>query len=111
MAGQQAPDHPWSPEVCATIRQMAYDAGPESYLRQQNAMRNRIDSRPGLGAIACPTTIIHGREDPTWPLENGEELADLIPGAQLSVIDQCGHFATLDQPEATTACIRAWLTA
>ncbi len=105
----QSPTHPWSPEVLATVRQMVHEAGPECFFRQQDAMRNRVDSRDSLEAISCPTIVIHGRDDQSWPLENGEELTHLIPGARLSIIENSGHFPTLDQPEQTTAALRDWL--
>lgn len=105
----QSPAHPWSPEVLDTVRQMVHEAGPECFLRQQNAMINRVDRRDSLAAISCPTIVVHGRDDQSWPLENGEELARLIPGARLSVIENCGHFPTLDRPTETTEALRAWL--
>jgi pimeloyl-ACP methyl ester carboxylesterase len=105
----QSPAHPWSPEVLETIRQMIHEAGPNCFFRQQDAMKNRIDSRDSLAAISCPTIVIHGRDDQSWPLENGEELAQLIPGARLSVIENCGHFLTLDRPTEATEALRAWL--
>lgn len=105
----QSPAHPWSPAVLETVRQMIYEAGPDCFFRQQDAMRNRVEMRDSLAAISCPTIVIHGRDDQSWPLENGEELAQLIPGARLSVIENCGHFPTLDQPEQTNAALRDWL--
>lgn len=105
----QSPAHPWSPEVLVTVRLMIHEAGPKCFLRQQNAMINRVDLRDSLAAISCPTLVIHGRDDQSWPLENGEELARLIPGARLSVIENCGHFPTLDRPTETTEALRAWL--
>ena len=105
----QSPSHPWSPELLETVRQMVHEAGPECFFRQQDAMRTRVDARDSIEAISCPTIVIHGRDDQSWPLENGEELAQLIPGARLSVIENSGHFPTLDQPKETTAALRAWL--
>jgi pimeloyl-ACP methyl ester carboxylesterase len=105
----QSPGHPWSPEVLDTVRRMVHEAGPDCFLRQQNAMINRVDQRDSLAAIRCPTSVIHGRDDQSWPLENGDELARLIPGARLSVIENCGHFPTLDRPKETTEALRAWL--
>ena len=106
----QPPDHPWSPEVLERVRQMVHDAGEECFFRQQNAMKTRIDSREIVRTISCPTVVIHGRDDQSWPFENGEELARLIPAARLEVIENAGHFPTLSQPEATTAALKVWLT-
>jgi pimeloyl-ACP methyl ester carboxylesterase len=38
-----------------------------------------------------------------------EEIAASIDSATLVVIEDCGHLAPLEQPEATTAAMRAWL--
>ena len=105
----QPSGQPWSPEVLESVRQMVHEAGQDCFFRQQDAMKNRVDSREILGSIACPTVVIHGRDDQSWPFENGEEIARLIPGARLEVIETAGHFPTLSQPEATTAALRAWL--
>ena len=105
----QSPTHAWSPEVLPTVRQMVPEAGAECFVRQQHAMKNRVDSRNGLEEVSCPTIVIHGKDDQSWPLENAEELARLITGARLTVIENCGHFLTLDQPEPTNAALRDWL--
>jgi len=91
------------------VRRMAHDTGAMAFARQQRAIMTRPDSRPSLGAIACPTLVIVGNEDTLTPPEMAREICDGIPGAQLSVIEKCGHLATLEQPEAVTAAIRSFL--
>jgi pimeloyl-ACP methyl ester carboxylesterase len=44
-----------------------------------------------LEDLAVPTLVIHGTEDPLFPLPHGEALAHLIPGARLLVLDRMGH--------------------
>ena len=44
-----------------------------------------------LGELTVPTLVVHGTEDPLFPLPHGEALARLIPGAQLLVLDRTGH--------------------
>jgi pimeloyl-ACP methyl ester carboxylesterase len=44
-----------------------------------------------LGDLDVPTLVVHGAEDPLFPLPHGEALARLIPGADLVVLDQTGH--------------------
>jgi pimeloyl-ACP methyl ester carboxylesterase/SAM-dependent methyltransferase len=44
-----------------------------------------------LGEITAPTTVIHGDEDPLFPLEHGKALAAAIPGAELITLPQVGH--------------------
>jgi pimeloyl-ACP methyl ester carboxylesterase len=47
--------------------------------------------RERLGKIAVPTLVLHGTEDPLFPLEHGEALAREIPGARLVPLERVGH--------------------
>ena len=44
-----------------------------------------------LAEITVPVLVVHGTADPLFPLPHGEELARVIPGARLLVIDGLGH--------------------
>ena len=48
-------------------------------------------TRPRLGEIRAPTLVIHGTEDPLFPLAHGEALAAEISGARLLALDGMGH--------------------
>lgn len=41
--------------------------------------------------IGVPTLVVHGTDDPMFPLPHGEALAAAIPGARLLVVDGMGH--------------------
>ena len=47
--------------------------------------------RERLGAIAAPTLVVHGTDDPLFPLGHGRALADAIPGAELLALERTGH--------------------
>ncbi|PWC32503.1 alpha/beta fold hydrolase [Azospirillum sp. TSO35-2] len=83
--------------------------GVDGYAREQEAIINRPDSRPGLGAIRCPTLILCGRQDALTPPALHEEMAAAIPGARLVLIEDCGHLSAMEQPQAVTALMRDWL--
>src|SRR5919109_290334 len=51
----------------AIVRTMAEETGAEAFVRQQAAIMQRVDSRPGLGAIRCPTLVVVGGEDAVTP--------------------------------------------
>lgn len=53
-------------------------------------------SRARLSAIAVPTLVIHGDQDPIFPLAHGEALRDAIPGSQLIVLQRTGHLLLPD---------------
>jgi pimeloyl-ACP methyl ester carboxylesterase len=103
------PDRLGDPDLVATIKGMAKAVGPQAFARQERAIMDRVDSRPHLAAIACPTLVLCGREDRLTPLESHVEMADAIPGATLEVVDHCGHLSTLERPAAVNAALRRWL--
>jgi pimeloyl-ACP methyl ester carboxylesterase len=47
--------------------------------------------RHRLGEIAAPTLVVHGGDDPLFPVEHGRALAAEIPGAELLVLGRMGH--------------------
>ena len=103
------PDLADDPVLAETFRAMARRVGPASFVRQQQAIIARPDSRPDLRDIACPTTVICGRDDPVTPVEVHEELRDGIAGAQLVVIGTCGHLSPLERAPEVTGALRAFL--
>jgi pimeloyl-ACP methyl ester carboxylesterase len=90
---------------------MAEETGAEAFVRQQNAIIGRPDSRPSLAAIRCPTLVLVGEQDAVTPPERSQEMAAAIPGARLVVVPDCGHMCALEQPERVTAELLAWLDA
>jgi pimeloyl-ACP methyl ester carboxylesterase len=93
-----------------TVKRMAIETGGPAFIRQEQAIMHRVNSIPDLGGITCPTLVMCGREDVLTPLDRHEEMAAGIPGARLQIIERCGHLSTLEQPDAVTAAMRAWLT-
>lgn len=49
------------------------------------------DRRPALANVAVPTLVVHGTEDPIFPLAHGIATAELIAGAHLLSLDGVGH--------------------
>lgn len=81
-----------------TILQMAIDLGPEVFRRQSLALKDRADSVPTLSTIDCPVAVICGDEDSLCPLAYHELMAERIDGAELTVIESCGHLSPIEQP-------------
>ncbi|WP_338663087.1 alpha/beta fold hydrolase [Pararoseomonas sp. SCSIO 73927] len=96
---------PLAEEVIA----MAGRVGKEAFLRQQEAILGRPDSRPGLAAIAVPTLVAVGEADVLTPPELAREMAGGIPGARLEVIPGCAHLPPMERPGEVTALLRGWL--
>jgi pimeloyl-ACP methyl ester carboxylesterase len=104
-----APAHQQEIGMTGTISEMALGVGKEAFARQERAIIGRIDSRPHLGRIRCPTLVIAGREDQIMPVAWLEELARGIPGAQLEILEDCGHMSSLEKPAEVSRLLRGWL--
>ena len=90
---------------------MCRDVGPQAYVRQQKACLTRIDSRPTLSAIKCPTLVLVGAQDEMTPPHLADEIVAGIPGSTLVKVPECGHFSTFERPEAVNAALAAWMNA
>ena len=47
--------------------------------------------RQRLGEVAAPALVVHGTEDPLFPIGHARALANEIPGAELLALEQTGH--------------------
>ena len=90
---------------------MAEETGAQAFLRQQQAIMTRPDSRPGLSAIACPTLVLVGEQDRGTPPELAREMAAAIAGSRLVVVPDCGHLSTIERPQAVTKALVEWMQA
>jgi len=97
------------PELVGTVEAMTNRVGADAFCRQQNAIMGRPDSRCDLAGIECETLVLCGRDDGATPLALSQEMAADIPGAQLRILEDCGHLATLEKPDETSAAMRRWL--
>jgi len=84
---------------------MAKETGPEVFLRHQQAIIARADSRPCLASIRCPTLVLVGDADLLTPPGWSKEMAAGIRGARLVVVPECGHLSTLERPEAVSEAL------
>ena len=103
------PDRMNLPAVRGNVQSMANGLGAEVFTRQQRAIMGRPDSRPTLKGIRCPTLVICGEDDLITPPQTAKEMARGIKHARLEIIPECGHLATLDQPERVSELLLGWL--
>ena len=97
----------------ASLRQLVHDmggdVGVEGFVRQQEAIISRPDSRPILAAIRCPTLVLSGDEDNTIPNALSVEMANNLHNAKLVILPNCGHLPQVEQSEATADALIEWL--
>lgn len=78
----------------------AYNAGA--------AWMGDFDVRQRLPEIRCPTTVIASDSDWIMPFaRTGTVLAEGISGAELVVLEGCGHFPWVEDTEGYLAAVRA----
>ena len=65
------------------------------------------DARERLGNLRVPALVLHGAIDQLSPVAAGEELAGLIPGAELVVLADVGHAVNLEGQRAVHAALRS----
>ena len=67
------------------------------------------DSVNRLAALGIPLLLLHGRQDMTFPAALALAAADMIPGARAVVLENAGHMAHIDQPDAWLTALRDFL--
>jgi pimeloyl-ACP methyl ester carboxylesterase len=93
------------------ILDMIDDSTPDMFEAQIHALLARPDARDVLRAITCKTLLLCGRQDAWSPLSRHEQMQDLLPHAHLAVIDDAGHFAMMEQPDAVSRALEQWMRA
>lgn len=63
-----------------------------------------------LAQLKTPTLIMWGRQDAIVPLNCGELYQAAIPGAKLTVLDECGHSPQIEKPHAFLEAVLPFLT-
>jgi 3-oxoadipate enol-lactonase len=69
------------------------------------------DALRRLAQIQMPTLVVHGVEDAVVDARNGELIARTIPGAELTLLEECGHLPFWEQPTELADVVRAFLEA
>jgi pimeloyl-ACP methyl ester carboxylesterase len=82
------------------MRRMMHEVGAATAIRQTRAVMARADHRAMLASLTQPVLVVCGREDKVTPPPLSQELADLIPQAQLVWFDQAGHQTPIEQAPA-----------
>ena len=98
-------------EVFEQILEMIARKTPEVFAAQIAALLGRPDATPVLRAIRVPTLLMCGRQDAWSPLARHVEMAELVPGARLAVVEESGHMAPMERPTEVAAQLAQWLDA
>lgn len=98
------------PGVVEQYRRMLASIPAEGYALVCETVRD-ADLSGSLGAIAVPTLVLAGADDPTVPAAAVGELLEGIPDGRLVELPDAAHLANIEQPEAFTEALLVHLGA
>ena len=98
------------PDRVAWVMDMLRATPPDGYAGCCDALAN-YDIADRLAAIATPTLVVAGADDPGTPPSVGAAMVEAIPGSRLQVVDDAAHIANVAQPDAFNTAVRAHLAA
>jgi pimeloyl-ACP methyl ester carboxylesterase len=91
------------------LEEMISHSTPETFAGQIRALVERPDAEAALVTVNVPTLLLSATEDQWSPPAQHEEMLTMVPHARLVIVQNAGHMAPIEQPEAVAAALRAWL--
>ena len=95
--------------LLAEVKAIMRRVGPAAGIAQTRALMQRPDRRSWLPTLQLACQVVGGADDaitlPAW----SQEMADLIPGARLSLLPGMGHMLPLERPAELAALLHELL--
>jgi pimeloyl-ACP methyl ester carboxylesterase len=101
--------HRSRPALVAHVRELIEANPPEAIAAAIGALMNRPDSTPQLTEMTVPGKLIVGEQDTLTPPELSEEMRELLPDADLTIIYEAGHLSNLEVPWLFNGTLAAYL--
>jgi 3-oxoadipate enol-lactonase / 4-carboxymuconolactone decarboxylase len=98
------------PEAVAPLRERFLATDPRGYAVCCGAI-GEMDLRGSNVAIAAPTLILAGVDDPATPVGMMEEIRARVPGAELVVIPRAAHILAVERADAVNRHLGSFLDA
>jgi pimeloyl-ACP methyl ester carboxylesterase len=95
------------PTLATYLDQWRGEFGQRLYLQNTAQLdeKDTADFEPLLPTITVPIRIIWGEQDAWLPPATAERLHELIPGSDLVLLPDTGHFAMEDSPQEVAATL------
>lgn len=106
--GMVHPSRLAEPGLIGAILDMFARKSADTFAAQIRALLARPDAAALLGAVGCPALVLCGREDSWSPVARHEEMAAMVAGSELAVVEQCGHMAPMERPREVAAALARW---
>jgi 3-oxoadipate enol-lactonase len=87
-------------DVVESIKKTILSTSVETTIRTLTALAQRAEMCSSLHKIAVPTLVLCGKEDTVTPPAQAIFLHHKISNSTLHLIDNAGHLANLEQPDA-----------
>lgn len=100
--------HRQLPQHREMIVRMAMELGPECFEAQVHALAGREDSTSTLRDLDCPLLILGSKDDVLCPPKTQVHMHRVARDSELVLLESCGHFSLLEQPEAVNRCLVDW---
>lgn len=97
------------PDLVEGALRMMRRMSAEGVAGVQRGMANRPDSVATLKTITVPTLIITGGEDILTGIPDAELMQRHIPGSQMKIVANAGHYSPWEQPEEAGRLLRQFL--
>jgi 3-oxoadipate enol-lactonase/4-carboxymuconolactone decarboxylase len=101
-----------NPDMVGWLKQMILSnpnpQDTEGWVRQLDAC-GRHDVRDRLGELSMPVHVVGAEHDAMVPPWKSTELAELIPGARLTMLERAAHLVNIEDAEAFNAAVLEFL--
>jgi 3-oxoadipate enol-lactonase len=88
------------PKAVEFLKGVALKSSSDAVMAALAALASRGDMTAALPGIKVPTAVFVGSQDKVTPLPLAEAMRARIPGAELHLIPDAGHFSNAENPEA-----------
>ena len=95
-------------DVADKVATMIRSTPPRGYAGCCHAI-SALDLTDRISAISIPTFIIVGEEDQGTPVAASKVMNERIKGSELVILPSAAHLSNLEQPEAFTGALTAFL--
>lgn len=102
-------DGPGKAEILDLCMLMAMELGPDVFIRQSTALRDRLDQSDTLSSVKVPTLVLCGEDDRLCSIEKHQLMSELVSGSTLRVVKGAGHLPVLEQAEVVNDLLGKWL--
>lgn len=96
------------PQAVDKVREMILNTPPAGFMGCCRAIQS-MDQRETIQAIAAPTLVVVGADDPGTTPDAAREIQKRITGAKLVILPEAAHLANIEQPKLFDEAVLGFL--